>query len=80
MEFAGAFGATEEEVARGVGLGHVEWSWREKVGKQLSGREEGYWKSHRDQICCLVSEIAPCLIFYPAVEERAKSHSVVEKG
>ena len=33
MEFAGAFGAGEEEVARGVGLGGVGWSWREMVGK-----------------------------------------------
>ena len=32
MEFAGAFGAGEEEVARGVGLGRGWWGWREKVG------------------------------------------------
>ena len=47
---------------------------------QLFDIGKGYGKSHRRQLSCIVSEIAPCLIFYPAVEERAKSHSVVEKG
>ena len=31
--------------------------------RQLSDSGKGYEKSHRDQLSCLVSEIAPCLCF-----------------
>ena len=62
MEFAGAFGAGEKEGVGSVGLGRVGRSCRENVGKQLSDSRKGYRKSHRHQLSCLVSEIAPCLI------------------
>ena len=38
MEFAGAFGAGKKKGARSVGFGRFGWRWKERLGKQLSGR------------------------------------------
>ena len=63
MESAGAFGAGKKAGVRSIGLGCVGRSWREKVGRQLCDSGKGYEKSHSGRLSCLVSEIAPSLLF-----------------